>query len=168
MDTMASAQETKGLTFRPAFPADAELLSALAMRSKSHWGYPQEWLDHWRAELTILPSYIEQNSLVVANCQSGICGFFGLEFLDGSSARLQHLWVDPPFIGKGFGRQLFERACAMAKGSRCDSLELVADPNAERFYLRMGAIRVADERSEILGVSRVLPKMIYKLEHLVN
>ena len=162
---MASAQETKGLTFRPASASDAELLSALAMRSKSHWGYPQEWRDHWRAELTILPNYIEQNSLVVANCQCGICGFFGLEFFEASSARLQHLWIDPPFIGKGFGRQLFERPCDLAKGSGCNSLELVADPNAEPFYLHMGAIRVADECSEILGVARVLPKMIYKLEH---
>jgi GNAT superfamily N-acetyltransferase len=160
---MSSAQNWDDIAFRPASPCNAELLTALAIRSKAHWGYPKEWLDHWRAELTISPSYIQQNSLSIAYRQSQLVGFFGLEFPNASSARLQHLWIDAPYIGKGLGRLLFEHACATAKNRGCHTLELVADPNAEQFYLHMGAIRIADERSNILGAARILPKMIYQI-----
>jgi len=162
---MTSARKFSNVSFRSAAPSEANLLSALAIRSKAHWGYPKQWLDHWRAELTILPSYIRKNRLIIAYSESDIYGFFGLEFLNVSTARLQHLWIDPPFIGKGFGRLLFDRACAMATDSGRDTLEFVADPNAERFYIHMGAIRAATECSNILGVARILPKMIYQLEH---
>ena len=86
-----------------------------------------------------------------------------MEFLNATSARLQHLWIDPPFIGKGLGRFLFEHARATAKNSGRHTLEIIADPNAEPFYRHMGAIRVGDEHSEILGIRRLLPKMIFQL-----
>jgi hypothetical protein len=38
-------------------------------------------------------------------------------------------------------------------------LELVADPNAEPFYLHHGAIRVGEVHSQVLGTPRALPKM---------
>ncbi len=160
---MSSAQKPHDVTFRRTSPADAELLTALAIRSKAHWSYPKEWLDHWRPELTILSNYIQQNHVIIAHHRSQILGFFALEFLAPTSARLQHLWIDPPFIGKGFGRLLFEHACATAKNTGRQTLEIVSDPNAEPFYLHMGAIHIADEPSEILDIARTLPKMVYRL-----
>ena len=43
-------------------------------------------------------------------------------------------------------------------------MEIEADPNAEGFYLRMGARRVGENVYEIEGQRRVLPLMQLDLE----
>ncbi len=43
------------------------------------------------------------------------------------------------------------------------SVEIEADPNAEGFYLRMGARRVGENVYEIEGQRRVLPRMVVEL-----
>ena len=34
-----------------------------------------------------------------------------------------------------------------------------ADPNAEGFYNRLGAVKIGEVQANVLGVTRVLPKM---------
>jgi len=152
------------VSFRSASPADAHRLTGLALRAKAHWGYPNDWMNEWRQELTINPDYIQANSVVLAEQNSQLIGFFGLEFHRPGSAWLQHLWVEPALIGRGFGRDLFECACETARTRGAESLEFVADPNAEPFYLHLGATRVGLEQSSILGIPRLLPRMLYRLE----
>jgi hypothetical protein len=41
------------VTIRPARPDEAELLRGLAMRSKAHLGYADDFLAHCRAELSV-------------------------------------------------------------------------------------------------------------------
>jgi hypothetical protein len=53
----------------------------------------------------------------------------------------------------------FALACADARNNGYTVIELVADPNAEGFYLRQGAIRIGEIRGNVLGNPRVLPKM---------
>jgi len=59
----------------------------------------------------------------------------------------------------GLGRKLLDIACEDARHNGYDVIELVADPNAEGFYLRQGAIRIGEVRGSVLGNPRVLPKM---------
>ena len=54
-------------------------------------------------------------------------------------------------------RELFEHARAVAAEAGASALEIDADPNAEAFYLKMGAVRVGEVRSEIDGQPRVRP-----------
>jgi GNAT superfamily N-acetyltransferase len=60
-------------------------------------------------------------------------------------------------MGRGVGRALFERARELAAAAGATTFEIDADPNAEPFYLRMGARRVGEIRSEIEGQPRVRP-----------
>jgi hypothetical protein len=43
------------IAIRRAQVDEAGLLSDLAFRSKAHWGYPPDWLELWRPELTVTP-----------------------------------------------------------------------------------------------------------------
>lgn len=43
-----------------------EALSRLAFRSKAHWGYPREWLEAWRPELTLTPATLREQRVFVA------------------------------------------------------------------------------------------------------
>ena len=50
-------------------------------------------------------------------------------------------------------------ACRDAGERGYSLVELVADPNAEAFYLRHGAIRIGEVQGSVLGTPRILPRM---------
>jgi hypothetical protein len=50
---------------------------------------------------------------------------------------------------------------AASRGAK--HVEIEADPNAEGFYLRMGARRAGENVYEIEGQRRVLPRMVVEL-----
>ena len=145
-----------------AQPADAPILSAIAWAAKAHWGYPISWLEQWRDQLTITSTFIAKNEIFAAVVNGQITGFCGLLAI-GEVMRLEHLWVLPEAIGRGIGKTLFQHAAARARalGSACLTIE--ADPNAEGFYLRMGALRNGTLTIEIEGQPRELPLLTYNL-----
>ena len=74
---------SKLIKLREAKPEDAVILSQLAMRSKAHWGYPYEFMEACRDELTITPQKIYDSTVhfVVAETPHAIVGFYGVEYL---------------------------------------------------------------------------------------
>ena len=148
---------------RPAAPSDAEVLTALALAGKRHWGYPEPWLEAWRGLLTITPDYLAAHVVACAEEGTGrVVGFYALE-REGDRCRLEHLWLDPSLIGRGLGLQLFEHAVRSARAMGAAELLIEAEPNAEGFYLHMGAVRVGETVSRLTGTERVLPQLCYAL-----
>ena len=45
------------LHIRRAKPAEAEVLTEIAHAAKRHWGYPENWIEHWKNDLTITPEF---------------------------------------------------------------------------------------------------------------
>jgi ribosomal protein S18 acetylase RimI-like enzyme len=115
-------------------------------------------MEAWRKELTVTSDYVAQQRVVLAEAEQRLVAFYGLEFRT-DVAHLEHLWVEPAHIGSGLGRKLLALACEDARNNGYTVIELVADPNAEGFYLRQGAIRIGEIRGHVLGNPRVLPKM---------
>lgn len=59
----------------------------------------------------------------------------------GKIAEIMELAVDGSHRNRGLGRELLERACALAKERRCMQIELACNQlrrDAHRFYLRQG------------------------------
>src|SRR5262245_28688300 len=95
------------LTIRQAIPAEAAILSNIAVKAKAHWGYSQEQLDLWGREfLTVSPDYISDHHVWAACIHAVAVGFSGVSIHD-TEAELDHLWILPAYIGQGIGRQLF-------------------------------------------------------------
>lgn len=145
-------------TYKQATIEEAELLTSLVRRAKAHWGYPQEWMEEWQEELTITPNYIRLNVVVILESDKRMVGFFGLELKD-KFAYLGHLWVEPEYIGTGLGKLLFTKACNEAFDRGYETMEFVADPNAEGFYRHHGAEKIDEVHGSIFGAPRVLPRM---------
>jgi ribosomal protein S18 acetylase RimI-like enzyme len=147
------------VALRAARPAEAEELSALALRSKAHWGYDESFLEACRAELTYLPDELAGRRTMVAELAGRVVGFYTL---DGKPpvGELGNLWVDPASMGNGLGRLLWSHAVDSARAGKFRSFWLVADPHAEGFYLAMGAIRLGETPSDSVP-GRMLPMMLF-------
>lgn len=140
----------------PAVPSDAPQLTEIALAAKRHWNYPERWIEIWRPALAITPDYVAAGGVYAARHPGGILGFYGL-LEKHRTWWLEHLWVLPAHIGRGVGRALFRHAVETASSRGASALKIEADPNAESFYLRMGARRFGETISEVEGQRRVLP-----------
>ncbi|MEU5154436.1 GNAT family N-acetyltransferase [Glycomyces sp. NPDC021274] len=149
------------IEFRSARADEAPLISALAMRSKAHWGYDGDFMDAIRDELTYSPEVCASGTMVVAERSGRLLGFSRLIGAVPES-RLESLFVDPPAIGTGVGRALLERALLAAQALGARSVTLEADPFAEPFYARFGAIRIGETPSASIP-GRTLPHMRFDL-----
>jgi GNAT superfamily N-acetyltransferase len=148
------------LTIRAARPSEAPDLADLALRSKAYWGYRSDELDLWRDELAVTAELMRTMRIECAVVAERLVGFFVLASR-GGTAELEHLWVEPVWIGRAIGRALFERAVVVAREEDARELRVVADPHAAGFYLRMGAVQVGEQPSKIAG--RCLPVLTFDL-----
>jgi N-acetylglutamate synthase-like GNAT family acetyltransferase len=130
----------------------------MAHDAKRHWGYPEHWIQHWQADLTISPDFISNNEVYVAEREGEIIGFYAL-VVRNRKAELEHMWVAPKHIGTGVGKELFIHAMQIAAGENVSEVEISADPNAEGFYKRMGTSRIGEDSSEIDGQPRMLSRL---------
>jgi GNAT superfamily N-acetyltransferase len=146
---------------RSGRPEEAAALSALALRSKAHWGYDSAFLEACRAELTLAPDDVIRDRVSVAEAGGAVAGFVALA---GASpeGELTFLFVDPPFMGSGVGRALFAAALETARAEGFRSLTVESDPDAEAFYLRMGAWRDGSVASGSIP-GRELPRLRFDL-----
>ena len=144
-----------------AKPEDAAGLTEIAFAAKRHWGYPERWLQVWADILTVTPELVAKNPTFSAMEDDSALGFYSLTTKPRPD--LTHLWVLPRAMGRGIGRALFEHAVEQARALGLASFEIEADPNAEAFYLHMGAIRIGANVTEIEGERRELPLLVYQL-----
>jgi N-acetylglutamate synthase-like GNAT family acetyltransferase len=127
---------------------EANSLSELASRSKSYWPYDEEYLQQCRSVTHVTADDIQKWPFIVAIKQGNLCGFSAVCEIEGEKM-LDHLWVDPPYIGSGLGRTLFGEAVNRAKKLGWSSFTIASDPYAEPFYKKMGAKRIGKRESKI-------------------
>ena len=149
--------------FRRARPDEAPALSEIALAAKQSWGYPPEWMAEWRHDLIVTPAYIRAEPVAVAELAGEVVGFVGLSTA-AEGRYLEHLWLRPRHIGRGLGRALFAEGVRMARAAGDTELHIKSDPNAEPFYLKMGAVRTGLEVYQLLGrFPREVPYLTYQL-----
>jgi GNAT superfamily N-acetyltransferase len=153
--------EPPAILVRPGRSDEAAALSALALRSKAHWGYDAAFLEACRAELTLAPGEVIAERVTVAEVEGLVAGFVSLAGTP-PEGEISFLFVDPPSMGRGVGRALFAAAVDRARSDRFRALSVEADPDAEAFYLRMGA-RCEGSVSSRSIPGRVLPRLRYDL-----
>lgn len=149
---------------RRARQDEGRLLTELSLRSKAVWGYDPAFLARCRLVMQVKTEALRsQPHYVAEETEDGrILGFYGFEPVEGGIG-LDYLFVEPDAIGRGIGTALWNHAVVTARGLRHRQLIVVADPNAEGFYLRMGARLVGAQGSD-LEPGRLLPVLRFPLE----
>jgi GNAT superfamily N-acetyltransferase len=148
------------VAIRPARAGEAQSLTALCLRSKAHWGYDAEFMRRCVPSLTVREQSIAEGRVLVAtDAADGAIGTVTV-MPDGESggrdAELGLMFVDPPAIGGGIGRELFGEAIKLARRLGYRRMTILADVNAARFYERMGARFLRQVPSDAIA-GRTLP-----------
>ena len=141
---------------------EAESLTALCVRSKAHWGYDAEFMRLCTAALTVSEASIAAGRVLVAADDTGRTIGTVSVAEDDEGPELALMFVDPPAIGSGAGRVLFEAAVRLARRLGYRHMAILADPNAAPFYERMGARFVRNAPSDAIP-GRTLPLYEYDL-----
>ena len=147
---------------RLARAGEAESLSSLCMRSKAHWGYDAEFMRLCVPSLTVSEQSIAEGRVLVATDGAGRTIGTVSVGQDGDDAELGLMFVDPPAIGDGVGRLLFEAAARLARKLGYRRMTILADVNAAPFYECMGARFVSHQPSDAIP-GRTLPFYEYDL-----
>jgi GNAT superfamily N-acetyltransferase len=154
-------EQSRAMRIVRAKSDDAEALTGIAHAAKRHWGYPANWIEAWRDILTMRPEFIAGNISYCAIEDDRVVGFYVLT-TENDGIRLDHLWLVPQAMGRGIGRALFQHAVGEARNAGHSCIRIEADPHAEGFYKRMGAVRAGAHVSAVEGERRELPLMEYK------
>jgi len=134
------------------------------MRSKAYWGYNAEFLSRAEPELTFRAEKFGPEFLVfVLEAQERYVGFYSLVPLTAMVIELYDLFVEPDHIGQGAGKLLWSHAVETARSLGCRTMVLTADPHAEAFYKKRGAVTTGYVPSSV-ETGRNLPRMEYQIQ----
>jgi GNAT superfamily N-acetyltransferase len=153
-------------SIRHAKPEEQRQLTRLCVRATLHTGYDESFIDRVMPALTITLPSISTGCVQVAQRKCGeIVGVVvvTLSTLQGI-ALLEGIFVDPPFWRHGIGRTLFKAAVTRTKALKAGALMIYAEPSAEGFYKRMGAIRIG-EGPFFYSPEIILPHLLYLIPH---
>lgn len=134
--------------FIPATVVDCELLTQTAITAKQHWGYSDELIEKWRADLAITIKSFDDRLIVKAEVDGRFIGFYVL-LRELGFATLDGLWILPAFHGRGLGTTMVQHALEQAKQQGYPYLELYADPHVDGFYHRLGGEAVGKQETII-------------------
>lgn len=140
---------------RAAHPDEAAVLTALALRSKRHWGYDEAFMSAAKADMEISPALLASSRAFVAESGGTPLAFYVLA-VEAEGPTLRDLWVDPTAIGTGLGKHLWDHMLAEAYAAGFEAVRIVSDPHAAGFYAKMGASQVGEVESCVLA-GRLLP-----------
>ncbi|MBT4760914.1 MAG: GNAT family N-acetyltransferase [Bdellovibrionaceae bacterium] len=149
------------VSLRKARLEETNLLTELALRSKSYWKYPKSYIEKCRNALLIDSDYVENWPVTVGLYEDRIVGFSALKII-GDEQRLDHLWIEPKLIGRGIGTILFLESVSQAKKLGWTFFRMAIEPQAEGFYTKHRAHMIGSVQSRIKP-DLFLPHMEYKI-----
>jgi len=133
----------------PILIRDAELheisaLEALQMRaSLVAPDYREDLAAH--PEAVQLPAAdVRDRRVRVAMVEQRVAGFSVVTDIRGPSCELDGLFVEPDLMGRGIGRALIDDVVARLRPLGVVRLDVVANPTAEGFYIKLGFERGDD------------------------
>lgn len=143
-------------------PEEVVLLEDIIVDSLSVWGYSSEELRGLKKRLEISSELLKKSVTYVVELNKKIIGFWLQEIKNDLSEN--RFYIRPSFIRKGVGSLLWSSVSKkLASEYSLDYITFISDANAQKFYEKMGAVKVDDIPSSVLLGTNV-PIMRYNLK----
>ncbi|WP_162263960.1 MULTISPECIES: GNAT family N-acetyltransferase [Legionella] len=108
-------------------------------QSKAVWNYSESFLNVFMEKYGVKPSFLEREEIVLFEKDQSLVGLYAFKINEQSAAELDLFFINSNHIRQGLGKQIWQHAINFASTKGWLKFELVSDPNAEGFYLKMGA-----------------------------
>ncbi|MCT4566045.1 MAG: GNAT family N-acetyltransferase [Maledivibacter sp.] len=148
-------------TIVSASSKDIKLLADLEIRSESYWGYDSDFMDRFKEIYLITEEFIINNPTYILKEDEIIIGFYGL-LLNSEEFSLEYLFIEPMYIGKRYGKMLWNHALESCKKLGIREFTIITSPDARGFYLRLGAT-IYNQIDSLISKGNKTPKLIYRL-----
>jgi GNAT superfamily N-acetyltransferase len=150
------------VNIRSANVAEYNILTDIAIKSEAYWGYDSNYMNMFKSIYSVSEEFINNNITVVIEENNSIVGFYGIISKSGDG-RLEYFFIEPKYIGKGYGKLLWGYLIRDCKHLGIKEISLVTSPQAKNFYIKMGAIPCGEVES-FLEKGRIIPQLIYMIE----
>ena len=140
---------------------DSLSLTDIAIRSEAYWGYDNEFMKNFKALYSVSEDFIAKNPTYIIKDKDILVGFYGL-LIEVAEISLEYLFIDPLYIGKGYGKMLWDHLLNECRTMNITSFTLVTSPQAKDFYIKLGAL-LCDEVDSLVIKGKKIPKLLYLL-----
>lgn len=129
---------------------DINQINNLLRQSKAHWGYDEIFLDKFIEKFGITSAYLQSHSIRLLLVDAVLAGFYNFSLHENGELELDNFFLHPDYMGKGWGKKLWELCCEDAKKLGKTEFIIWSEPNAEKFYQRMGCIKIGERKSPMM------------------
>ena len=150
------------MVIRPAEGSEAKKLTDLAIQSEAYWDYDSVYMEKFAEIYKITEDFLSRNPTFVLIDNDLIIGFYSV-LVNKEENSLEYFYINPRFIGKGYGKVLFEHLKEYCGEKGLKEVFLVTSPQAKDFYVKMGASYIGDIES-LLKKGRMIPKLKFVFE----
>lgn len=141
---------------------DSKQLTELTIRSKSYWKYSTLQIEKWRDDLSVSENCILEKEVYKLTDNDNLIGYYSYFKLNAEDTKLENLFIEPEFIGKGYGKILLLDMLQRIEKTETKRVVLDADPNSKKFYEKNGFKVIGQLKSSIKD--RFLPIMEIKIK----
>lgn len=118
---------------------DLPKINQFIRQSKAVWDYCEAFLDAFMEKYSVKSSFLEQEEVILFEQNGQLVGLYAFKINERYAAELDLFFINANHIRQGLGKQIWQHAINYAAARGWHEFELVADPNAEGFYQKMGA-----------------------------
>ena len=147
------------INIRNAEVTEHEILSEIAFKAEAYLGYDDDYMNKFKAIYKVSEKFIRENLTVVMEDDRKIVGFYGL-INSETETSLEYFFIEPDYIGRGFGRILWSYLEKDCKEHCINKLSIVTSPQSKNFYVKMGAV-ICGEVESLLRRGRKIPQLIW-------
>ncbi|WP_040192942.1 GNAT family N-acetyltransferase [Clostridium culturomicium] len=141
---------------RSASSKEDEILTSIAAESEAYWGYDEEFMEIYKIIYNVTSEIISENLAYVLEDEGDIIGFY-VVIQEAYLGEVEYFYIKPRYMGKGYGRIMWEHMIDLCESFGILEIELVTSPQAKEFYINMGAVVVSEVLSQVN--SRKIPKL---------
>ena len=144
-----------------AIKGDSGILTLLAIESEATWKFDPAFMEIFRRTYRVSKNFITVNLVYKMLNDDQLIGFFGIVKEDYIST-LEYFYIASDFIGKGYGKKMWQFMRAICLENHIDQIEFVTSPEAGSFYNACGAENTDIVESLVIK-GRMIPKFRYKI-----
>jgi ribosomal protein S18 acetylase RimI-like enzyme len=143
-------------------PDTIKLLNDIMKRSLAIWGYSPKEMEEVAKKLVITTEFMNKSVCYAVELGGLIKGFFCIEPSQSEEISNAKFYIEPDSIREGLGTMLWNQVIFELKNKEIKHFKFLVDKNAQGFYEKLGAVKVGEQRSEIIE-KYMIPIMKYTI-----